>query len=136
MECINAGTMVGVEAVLIEFLEAWNNYVGKLTPEVMKAVYYVPDQVIVNVIIRMKWTGNVKLRFYRGVEEYVAMWRFFGIRNVTYRLGDFKLWKDGPYPLVVHMYDRGRKICRSVSEVCPALFPTGHAYTRCFQPGY
>jgi hypothetical protein len=99
-------------------------------------VYYVTDQVIVNVVIRMNWVENVKLRFYRGFEEYTALWKWFGIQNVTYRLGDFKLWENGSYPLIIHMYDRGREICSSVATICPPLFPTGDGYTRCFSPGW
>jgi hypothetical protein len=128
--------MVGVESTLLLFLEVWNNYLNGLSPETLARVYYVTDQVLVNVVIGMNWVENVKLRFYHGFEEYIALWKWFRIRNVTYRLGYFKLWKDGPYPLIVHMYDRGRAICTSVTEICPPTFPTGDAYTRCFSPGW
>jgi hypothetical protein len=134
--CINAGTMIGVESTILTFVEQWADYLRQLAPERLARITYVPDQVIVNVLIRMGLISNVQMRFYNGFEEYIAMWKWFGIPNVTYRLGGFRLWADGTYPTLVHMYDRGHAICASVSEICPPLFPTVDQYTRCFVPGW
>jgi hypothetical protein len=76
------------------------------------------------------------LQFYHGFEEYITMSKWFGQGNVTHQLAQFTLWANGPYPLIIHMYDRGRAICASVSEVYPPLFPINDVYTHCFFLGW
>jgi hypothetical protein len=134
--CVNPGTMVGSERTILAFLEKWNGFVSGIQPGTLARLSYVPDQVILNAVIRTNVVAGLKLRFFHGFQEYVAMWKWFGKENVTYRIGDFRVWAAAPFPVVVHMYDRGRNFCASVSEVCRATFPTHDQYTRCFSPGW
>jgi hypothetical protein len=135
-QCVNPGTIVGVESAVLAFLEGADSFVRRIRPSTLAKLTYVPDQVILNVVVGLSLVSNIRLRFFRGFEEYMAMWKWFGRPNITYRIGDFRVWADAPFPMIVHMYDRGKKFCASVSEVCPPTFPTNDPYTMCFVPGW
>jgi hypothetical protein len=129
--CINGGTMIGVESAIFEFLRQWANYAGQISRERLANISFIPDQVITNVIIRMGLLSNLTIRFYHAFEEYSSLWDWYGTKNATWWLGEFRLWKDGPFPMIVHMYDRSGGFCKSVNELCPPLFPVTDQYVRC-----
>jgi hypothetical protein len=91
------------------------------------------DQVIINILYglgRFSTAHGLRIRLWDETDEYRVIWMLFRRENVTYRLGEYRLYSNQTYPLVIHMYDRGKSFVESVLAACPKLFETRDPYLR------
>jgi hypothetical protein len=74
---------------------------------------------------------NLKVKLYTDRHVFRALDGVWNRSNVQYEIGEYRLYEDGDYPLVCHMFDRSQRFCNSVKAACPALFDIGDDYIRC-----
>jgi hypothetical protein len=130
--CMNAGTLTGTPSLLVAFLALYSRRIASLDAHTLRAIFYVPDQVVLNVMVH---TGkfqeaNIPLHIYTQTEAFHVMWYNFNKPGVQYKLGEYTLMNDGRFPLCLHMFDRSIHFTWSVRDACPAEFPTVDPYVR------
>jgi hypothetical protein len=132
--CINVGTVTGTSALLLRFFGLYVAYLRAIPPDVLKKMSFIPDQVIINSMIRTNVTSDahLRIRVYEYFQEYNVMSFLTSRPNVTYALGDYQPHYGGLYPLVLHLHDRSPEFSRSVKERCPPLFATIDPYIRSY----
>jgi hypothetical protein len=126
-KCVNAGTIVGVPRLVVEFLKAFVAFIDRVGPRLKEMVF--PDQVAINAMVTINATVS-PFRFYGSHQEYNVMAHTFSMENVSYCLGEYRWLEDGLYPFLVHLYDRSRNFSRSVETQCPQKFETVDPYVR------
>jgi hypothetical protein len=129
--CKNGGMIIGGMHQIISFLAVFTEFADTI-PESKLVRIPITDQVIMNVLLGLGAFQNkgISFRFWGLPDEYRVLWSYFGRTNATYLLGEYRLFKDGKYPLLLHMFDRWRGLSRSVNKACPPLFPVRHPYIR------
>jgi hypothetical protein len=130
--CNNVGVIVGTSREIMLFLEEYHDFVKRKKRAMVPTCSYV-NQVSFNMLI-----GNgayrdkgIRVKIYKEHHVYRAMDGVWNRRNVTYELGEYRLFEDGNYPLVCHMFDRSQRFCDSAKAACPPLFETGDTHIRC-----
>jgi hypothetical protein len=126
--CKNLGVLIGGINPMMQFLEILSRELRSVRSTLLD-IMEMADQVIANVLYGSGLLSKINIRIWREADEYRAIWNLFDRANVTYRIGEYRLFADGKYPLVVHMYDRGKRFLESVVEACPS-FPTVFPYVR------
>jgi hypothetical protein len=130
--CKNAGMFVAGADVLERFLGVYVEYVmrvGRLLN---------PDCSYVNTVLFNELIGegvfekkNIDVMVLGDDSLYRGLSGVWNRTNVTYALGDYRLFANGGYPLVLHMYDRSRRFCQSARMACPVLFHTQDEHLKC-----
>jgi hypothetical protein len=69
-KCVNAGTIVGVPRLVVEFLRAFVAFVDRVGSRLETMI--LPDQVAINAMVTVRATGPL-LRFYGSHQQYNAM---------------------------------------------------------------
>jgi hypothetical protein len=128
-KCKNLGMLIGGVSQMIQFLEILSKELQSIDKSILKKMD-MADQVVANVCYNSGLFSRVKMKVWREADEYRVIWNLYGRANVSYRIGEYRLFADGKYPLLVHMYDRGRSFLKSVFNACPPLFPTVFPYMR------
>jgi hypothetical protein len=101
--------------------------------ELIKPDCSIVDQVIHNVL----WGHGIyerlgiRLIAFDEASEYRAMDGVWNRGNVTYELGHYRLFGNGNYPLLLHMYDRSRRLCDSVWNACKPVFLDDSDHAKC-----
>jgi hypothetical protein len=131
--CINVGTIVGGVAPVTRFLEVYVDYLMAIPPDILAKIVWIPDQVVINSMIHTNVVSDagIRIRYYQSFDEYHIMLYLFDRPNLTYAVGHYREFQNGSYPLVVHLFDRSKRFCRSVPNVCPQMFPMQDSYVRC-----
>jgi hypothetical protein len=130
--CLNIGLVIGGIKPVLNFLRQFSDFVTKMPVKNVGSIRWA-DQVIVNILYglgRLSPANGIKMRIWKEPDEYRTAWMLFGRPNVTYRIGEYRLYAGGHYPLVVHMYDRSKGFRDSVVKACPQEFATKDPYSR------
>jgi hypothetical protein len=131
VKCKNTGLMIGGARPLLMYLSVLLEYAAKIPLSILERIP-MTDQVFTNTLLSLGVleARGVPFRFWKEGEPYIAMWNIWERHNVTYRLGDFRLFENGMYPLGLHMFDRHKGFTFSVLGACPESFKTGSPYVR------
>jgi hypothetical protein len=124
--CKNAGVFIGGVSQLVVFFEVYLAYVRARPQRIVKGCDYV-DQVIHNILIHdgSYEEHGVNVKVFNMSSVFWAMNGVWNKQKVVYRIGEYRLFENGPYPLVLHMFDRSRRFCMSVREACAPVFDPG-----------
>jgi hypothetical protein len=132
LPCKNAGMLIAGADVLERFLGVYVHYV------MSKRRLLNPDCSYLNTVLFNLLIGEgvferekIDVRVLGDESLYRGLSGVLNRTNVTYALGQYRLFGDGGYPLVLHMYDRSRKFCKSAGTACPALFYTKDEHLKC-----
>jgi hypothetical protein len=131
-KCKNSGVWIGGANQLMIVLEEYVKYLHMKRHRITENCHFI-NQVIFNLIIGQ---GIVQKRGARVVvwkeaSAYRALDMVWRRRNVTYLLGHYRLFENGVYPLVLHMFDRSKRFCNSAIRACPAQFYSRDEHLRC-----
>jgi hypothetical protein len=104
----------------------------EVDPTTIGRVSYVPDQVILNVLVYTQEFEHqsIPIHIYGEREAFHCMWYHFNRRRVRYILGDYTVMRNGRFPLCLHMFDRSPHFTMSVQDACPQEFPMPDLYVR------
>jgi hypothetical protein len=130
-KCKNGGLLIGGIMPIVRFLELFVAFISKIPHDRLVEAVMV-DQVAINLMYGLgEFDRNgIAIRVWNEHDPYRVIWKLFDRANVSYLLGDYRLYLGEIYPLVIHMFDRSTGFRDSVVKACPPLFRTRDAYVR------
>jgi hypothetical protein len=130
--CKNAGMFIGGASRLEQFYGAYVSFMRAKRHRIIGSCYIV-DQVVHNILWGSGLYADLGFRlvaFDKG-SVYRAMDGVWNRDNVTYELGHYRLYDDRDYPLVLHMFDRSRRLCDSAWKACKPVFLDDSDHAKC-----
>ncbi|OHT05377.1 hypothetical protein TRFO_05962 [Tritrichomonas foetus] len=130
---VNCGTIIGTTKVVLKFLKLFIQQTEKLSKsdfvDLIETQF--PDQAIVNSFIcgGIFDENGIKYHLYHATDDYISLYLLF--RNkLNFTLGNF-IWNSTKFPLLIHLFDRSKRFCKSVTKACPPTFNSTFPYIRC-----
>jgi hypothetical protein len=123
LPCKNAGMFIASAQTLERLLRVYREYADQKRHLMLPDCQYL-NTVVFNILIDGGSTRNISIKIFDEGSHYRTLTGVWGRKNVTYSLGEYRLFKKGEYPLVLHMFDRSKQFCESVRTACPPLFRT------------
>jgi hypothetical protein len=114
---LNIGIITGTVPVILHFLSIFRSFFRNLSIETINTLIqnYIPDQVIMNLIIRQQ---NIPFVPYESGGIFTSLWRLFNRHEMNWRLGEWRHPNKSDYSFGLHLYDRSESFTESVLQSC------------------
>jgi hypothetical protein len=131
---INMGLSTAEAAMYVKFLHFYGSEILARPIDLLGGLLFT-DQDLLNALVWSNATkkAGIRVELYGSNDAFHCAWQRCDRGKVTRKIGEYRMSKGAPYPLVVHQVDRCEPLLESVVRACPPEFPTEDEYVRDFE---